>query len=119
MAKRFNVRCSKEACKMRAVFSKHPDDYKVPRKCDGCGGTKFRVIKNMVRERCAVTCDCAGYKWGDNHTASRPPHRRGSRFCYYRKDGTLRMPGDADFEDPNYEEINDGNLQDEKCATTG
>jgi len=104
MPSRWNVRCSREACKLRYVFAKHPDDYRQPRKCTGCGGTKFRVIKNMARERGKhELCSCAGYQWGDAFTGSRPPHRRGSRFCHYRADGAMRAPGDDDFEDPNYE----------------
>lgn len=35
-------------------------------------------------------CICSGYWF---------LHRRGSRFCWYRKDGSQRMPGDADFAD--------------------
>lgn len=104
MPRRWNVRCSREACKRRAVFSKHPDEYQRPRKCEGCGGTRFRVVPDMARDRGRhELCTCMGYLWGDDFTASRPPHRRGSRFCYYRADGTLRMPSDPDFEDPNYE----------------
>lgn len=102
--RRWNVRCSREKCKLRYVFPKHPDDYRRPRKCAKCGGTKFRVIPNMARDRGKYElCTCAGYQWGDNYTGNRPPHRRGSRFCYYRADGSMRMPGDDDFEDPNYE----------------
>jgi hypothetical protein len=100
---RWNVRCSKEACRARHVFDKHPDEYQRPRKCKCCGGTKFRIVKNRFKDRCATLCTCMGYRWGDAWTGSNAPHNRGSRFCYYRKDGTLRMPGDADFEDPNYE----------------
>ena len=97
---RFNVRCSREKCKARAVFAQHPDSYKVPRKCAKCGGTQFRVIKNMARETGAIECTCAGYQWGDDRTAQRPPHRRGSRYCHFRSNGESRQPGDSDFEDP-------------------
>ena len=89
---RWNVRCSKEKCKLRYVFPKHPDSYKVPRKCDGCGGTKFRVIKNMAADRGWYSlCTCAGYPtWGDDNTASRPPHRMGSPACWYTQTGEMR-----------------------------
>ncbi|WP_322037919.1 hypothetical protein [Burkholderia cenocepacia] len=98
MARSYNVRCSREKCKLRYVFAKHPDDYKRPRKCAGCKGTKFRIIPNMAADRGKHTlCTCGGYKWGDNYTASRPPHRMGSPACWYRADGSQRLPGDADF----------------------
>lgn len=34
-------------------------------------------------------------------------HRRGSRFCWYRKDGTPRYPGDPDFQHPAMEKEED------------
>ena len=35
-------------------------------------------------------CNCSGYWF---------MHRKGSMFCWYRKDGTMRVPGDEDFND--------------------
>lgn len=109
---RIHVRCSKETCKKRAVFSMHPDEYKIPRKCEGCGGSRFRVIKKWHRERGdRMQCTCAGRVYGEvkasDHSASMPPHVRGSQRCWYRKDGTTRMPGDEDFNDPDYHEQDD------------
>ena len=107
--KSVHVRCSKEKCKKRAVFDRHPDEYKVPRKCEGCGGTRFRVIRDRLREAGGRQrlCSCEGRVFGDlkasNWSASKPPHVRGSTNCWYRKDGTMRMPGDPDFSDPDYE----------------
>jgi hypothetical protein len=49
------------------------------------------------RDTKAMSCDCAGYKWGG------APHRKGSKACWFRKDGTQRVPGDPDFYDPEYE----------------
>lgn len=88
---RYNVRCSREACKARDVFPKHPDEYACPRKCHACGGRRFRVdTDRMQRDNLADGCACRGY----HHT-----HRRGSFFCWTRKDGSQRYPGDADFHD--------------------
>jgi hypothetical protein len=35
------------------------------------------------------------------------PHRIGSKYCWYRKDGTQRMEGDADFKDFHMEQTNE------------
>jgi hypothetical protein len=89
--KRWHVRCSREKCELRYVFAKHPDDYKVPRKCKGCGGTRFRVIKNIIKDSGHVDCQCGAYPtWQDNRSARPAPHRRGSRYCYFNRDGTER-----------------------------
>lgn len=103
----FNVRCSRETCKARHVFAKHPDCYARPRKCRICGGTRFRVdVDRQARKSRVQGCTCTGYKW--EGVMSGAMHRRGSRFCWYRADGTQRDPGDADFEDPDYvEEVED------------
>jgi hypothetical protein len=42
------------------------------------------------RWRTYRTCLCDAYWF---------PHRLGSLYCYHRKDGTVRMPGDVDFKD--------------------
>lgn len=110
--KRWHVRCSREKCRKRAVFSMHPDEYTVPRRCEGCGGTKFRIIKDRSKEAGNnIRCSCAGRVFGavraSNYSASMPPHRRGSPNCWYRADGTMRMPGDPDFSDPDYHEQDD------------
>jgi hypothetical protein len=87
---RYNVRCSHEACRARDVFRKHPDEYSRPRKCRVCGGKRFRVVSDRVVDRCGAICACRGYHF---------THRRGSFFCWHRKDGSGRYPGDADFHD--------------------
>jgi hypothetical protein len=46
------------------------------------------------RDTGVVRCDCAGYWF---------PHRRSSLYCHYRKDSTIRMFGDWDFADRNYD----------------
>lgn len=101
---KYNVRCSKEACKRRATFARHPDEYNPPRACEGCGGTRWRIDSWLVkRDTHAESCGCGGYRhWEGAHRGA--PHRRGSKLCWYRADGTLRMPGDHDFCDPEYEE---------------
>lgn len=81
---RVNVRCSKEKCKRRFVFTKHPDDYLRPRRCV-CGGTKFRVDKDrMNRNSAKESCTCMGYNWGGYG------HRIGSGACWYNTDGAMR-----------------------------
>ncbi|MDN7419544.1 MULTISPECIES: hypothetical protein [Burkholderia cepacia complex] len=39
-----------------------------------------------------MACACSGYWFW---------HRRGSLYCWYRADGTVRSPGDRDFADRN------------------
>lgn len=111
-AKPVHVRCNFERCRKRAVFRQHPDMYITPRVCEGCGGTKFRVIENRTKDRGAKLCNCAGRVFGDvkagEHSAELV-HRRGSPNCYFRKDGTPRYPGDADFSDPDYDPDHDAN----------
>lgn len=103
---RWRIRCSKESCKIRYSLPRHPDDYVRGWKCRGCGGSKFRVIKNRTKERGATLCNCSGYAWVGAWTNGTAPHRRGSPWCWYRADGTQRMPGDPDFQDPNYPQDN-------------
>lgn len=98
---RYNVRCSRKSCQARKVLNKHPLDYKILPVCDNCGGTKFRIDWSRMRQdHKRDSCNCAGYQW----SAFGGVHRKGSKFCWFRKDGTQRMPGDADFNDPTYDE---------------
>ena len=91
---RVHVRCSKEKCKRRAVFDKHPDAYRVPRKCEGCGGTKFRIIKDRVKEASHVDCTCGGIVWPSSTGRYECiKHRRGAAGCRFERNGT---PRDAD-----------------------
>lgn len=99
---RYIGRCSKRACSMRFSLPRHPDDYKRGWRCAGCHGMAFRLIADRPRDRCAVLCNCGGYQWVRPWARANAPHRRGSPACWYRKDGSMRMPGDADFDDPNY-----------------
>src|SRR5574343_110273 len=50
-----------------------------------------------TRNNKLLKCLCNGY------AAPHFPPRRGSRFCYFRKDGTRRLPGDPDFHDQQLE----------------
>lgn len=89
--RRWNWRCSRESCKARYHGRLHPDDYKRGWKCKACGGTRFRMIRNMVKETGHVNCSCGAYAhWQDQYSAGPAPHRRGSRDCYFNKDGTAR-----------------------------
>lgn len=93
---RFHIRCSKEACRARQMVRVEPLNFK----CRKCGHGKFRKVNGGDRGK-QTQCMCAGYKWegrnGRNHNAR---HRMGSKACWFRPDGTQRMPGDADY---NYE----------------
>ena len=81
----WNWRCSKEKCKARYCGPTHPDDYKRGWKCKACGGTQFRIIKDMRKETGRIDCTCNGFmQWAG-------PHRRGSRGCWYNADGTTRL----------------------------
>src|ERR1700744_5800656 len=94
---RWSVRCSKESCKRRATFKKHPDAYKRPRRCVGCGGTRFRVIKDIAKERGGATCMCASFEWRNtiDRASAIGPHRRGSPTCAFNADGSTRYPHDT------------------------
>lgn len=54
-----------------------------------CGKSNFRLDKWMLkRDTKKMGCCCPGYHFF---------HRRGSKYCWYRVDGTGRYPGDPDF----------------------
>ncbi|ABR10574.1 BcepNY3gp39 [Burkholderia phage BcepNY3] len=92
MAIRQHVRC-RECTRRRALPKVLTLYLRVPR-CD-CGARNWRPDKHMnQRDNGATRCDCAGYWF---------PHRRGCLYCHYRRDGTMRMFGDYDFADRNYD----------------
>lgn len=87
---RCHVRCRK--CEARRVFRKHPDHMNRHPTCS-CGAKSWRADGWMNRRRTSpyrggMGCNCTGYWF---------PHRRGSLYCWYRPDGTDRLPGDPDF----------------------
>ena len=89
---RWHCRC--RHCDARRVLAKHPDCYVRRPRCHlpGCPG-KMRVdrwmqYRNTSPRRGGLGCTCGGYWF---------THRRGSLRCWYRRDGTWRQPGDADF----------------------
>ncbi len=98
---RCHVRCGK--CDKRRVLKDHPNclSTRGTPKCE-CGSKDWRVSNWMNRRNTSahgggMGCQCDGYVpvtatvgW---------PHRRGSPYCWYRKDGSQRMPGDPDFKD--------------------
>lgn len=90
---RIYIRCSRETCRLRYTVKLEPLNFK----CRKCGNEKYRLDKTaMARDNAKMSCLCTGYKWGDDRT-SKAPHRKGSRQCHYRKDGTQRFPGDPDY----------------------
>jgi hypothetical protein len=84
--------CRCRVCQARQTKPRHPDAYIRGPRCRGCGRfNTLRVDKWMQnRWRTYRTCLCDAYWF---------PHRLGSLYCYHRKDGTVRMPGDVDFKD--------------------
>ncbi|MGN6701479.1 MAG: hypothetical protein ACTHKB_00770 [Burkholderiaceae bacterium] len=93
---RFHVRCRQ--CETRRVLPKHPEEYLRLPPCRHCGAKSYRVDKWMNRRNTlAMSCGCAGYI----HLTGRPGwrHRQGSKYCWHRKDGTQRLPGDSDYFD--------------------
>lgn len=101
---RFHVRCRTWACKARRVLKKHPSQYYRQPKCESCGrtGEVWRVDRWMQeRNTRLLGCTCAGYAWAGYMSGAM--HRRGSLKCWYRADGTQRVPEDEDY----YNEVND------------
>lgn len=98
---RYHVRCRK--CQARRVLSKHPDDYKIFPVCrsPGCGSVSYRIDKWMMERNTSVHgpkalgCNCQGYPW----SGAGGVHQKGSKYCWFRRDGTPRYPGDPDFND--------------------
>lgn len=93
---RCHTRCRK--CQARRVLARHPDLYDRPPKCGNCGAQDYRVDGWMnSRNTRAAACTCNGYVV----MTRRPPwpHRIGSPYCWHRKDGSVREPGDPDFRD--------------------
>jgi hypothetical protein len=87
---RFHCRCRK--CDARKVLRFRPEEYEVQPQCV-CGERNFRIDKWMQnRDTKSCACFCGGYHF---------KHRMSSFFCFYRKDGTDRLPGDEDFWDRN------------------
>jgi hypothetical protein len=87
---RFHCRCRK--CDARKVLRFKPEEYKVQPQCI-CGRRDFRVDRYMqTRDTKTNACFCEGYPF---------KHRRSSLYCWFRRDGTGRYPGDPDFWDRN------------------
>src|SRR5580700_9747177 len=88
---RYSCRCQRKVCGARRTLKRHPDSYHRPPKC-GIGA--LRIDKWMMkRDTHAMGCTCPGYSWG-----LKAMHRRGSKFCWYRSDGSDRLPEDVDFQ---------------------
>lgn len=109
---RYHVRCKK--CEARQVFRVKPDEmYRWSVKqlafvnkqpvCESCGHNEYRLDTWMnSRDTRATACSCSGYM---HMTRREWPHRIGSPYCWYRKNGTMRMHGDADFKDFQLEQL--------------
>lgn len=106
---RYHVRCGNSKCRQRRVLKMHPDEYIRLPACTACGTKKYYVSNWMNRRNTkAVSCRCPGYMHCSE--GGEWPHRKGSKYCYYRKDGTLRVEGDEDFFDAQYEQHHIGEL---------
>ncbi len=110
---RCHVRCRQ--CQARKVLKKHPEAYyrysvakgefvSYAPACANCGGRAYRADRWMNERDTRVTsCYCNGYVMLTRRTDW--PHRIGSPYCCYRKDGTTRHYGDADFKDYELEQV--------------
>jgi hypothetical protein len=66
-----------------------------------CGRRDFRPDAWMnKRNTRAMGCMCSGYAWAGNMSGAL--HRKGSKQCWYRADGTRREYGDADYYKPEF-----------------
>jgi hypothetical protein len=84
----FKCKCSNRYCRKRRTLPKHPDAYKRPPKCEGCGGNRWAVDLHRQLKK-------PGYRppmcWCDG----RPfPHRNDDRNCMhhenYKLDAAMR-----------------------------
>lgn len=90
------VHCRCRHCETRRVLKQHPDEYLIVPQCRVCGKRSFRVDGWMNRRNTrAMGCMCSGYSWAGNMTGAM--HRRGSKRCWFRADGTQRSYGDDDY----------------------
>ena len=90
---RCHVRC--KHCATRRALPRRLSEYMRVPSCNVCGRRNWRIDTWMNRrDTTAARCDCAGYWF---------PHRRASLYCHHRKDGTMRMFGEPDFADRNYD----------------
>lgn len=121
------VHCRCRECRTRRVLPKAPDryatayvecgacgkrhssSYVIGNGCDKCGSFCMNRVssapacglcgaRNYIADRWmnkrdtrkAACMECGGYWF---------PHRKGSLFCHFRKDGSPRIIGDNDFRD--------------------
>lgn len=95
---RTHCRCRR--CGARQVKKMPLEWYKFPPRCRQCGRRELREDKWMnERDTRATKCTCDGY------SVPPFPHRRGSRFCHFRADGSRREMGDPDWQDQYYEHL--------------
>lgn len=76
-----------------------PDWYRRRPRCRVCGKFDTLRLDKWMNERDnrALKCECDGY------LTPHFPHRRGSKYCHFRKDGTRREFGDPDWADQQYD----------------
>lgn len=87
---RFHCRCRK--CDARKVLLMAPDQYATQPQCNVCSQRDFRIDAWMQKRNTrATSCFCGGYPF---------QHRISSFYCWHRKDGSDRLPGDDDFWSP-------------------
>lgn len=96
----YKCRCSKESCKRRRTFSKHPDEYKRPPVCHGCGGTKWRVDLLRQRRKEYRKCYCNGLWFSIKNS----PHKWGTPGCDHREEFVMQaaLAGRATTEAENF-----------------
>ena len=72
----------------------HPDDYVRRPKCKFCsmkGKPVYLKPDSYMNNRVLPVCNAGCYHF---------PHRQGSRYCFFRKNGERKQPGDPDWFDP-------------------
>ncbi|MGF6738473.1 hypothetical protein OKW47_002219 [Paraburkholderia atlantica] len=98
---RWHIRCSRDKCRARHTLPKHPDEYKRGWKCRACGCERYTIIKDIIKHSGHVDCNCGAFIWtGSTGNYECTTHRRGSRACWFNRDGTPREPdpyGRADY----------------------
>jgi len=76
----FSVRCRHQACRLRQVFKRHPDEYKRVKKCPSCGNTKgWRVEDRAYNKR--GLCHCSGPDVIATGGGKHFPHRTTHPLC--------------------------------------
>lgn len=96
-----STHCRCRHCRTRRALPRHPDTYKILPPCRVCGRRSYHVDQWMQkRDVAAMLCTCGGSGAYVNPRGQAWPHQRGAVYCWKRRDGSDRYPGDPDFRHP-------------------